>query len=48
MIPFLYIYKMQAGGLFEIITISNEKIEFKILYKDFKKIKERFNNIEII
>ena len=48
MIPFLYIYKMQAGGLFEIITTSNEKIEFKILYKDFKKIKEKFNNIEII
>lgn len=48
MIPFLYIYKMQAGGLFEIITTSNKKIEFKILYKDFKKIKGKFNNIEII
>lgn len=48
MIPFWYIYKMQAGGLFEIITTSNKKIEFQILYKDFKKIKEKFNNIEII
>ena len=48
MIPFWYIYKMQNGGLFEIITTSNEKIEFKILYKDFKKIKEKFNYVEII
>jgi len=39
---------MQAGGLFEIITIENEKIAFKILYNDFKKIKNKFNNIEII
>ena len=48
MIPFLYIYKMQVGGLFEFISTSNKKIKFKILYKDFKKIKEKFNNIEII
>ena len=47
-IPFLYIYKMKAGGLFEIITVENEKIAFKILYNDFKKIKNKFNNIEII
>lgn len=47
-IPFLYIYKSQAGGLFELTTKSNEKIKFKILYKEFKKIKEKFNNIEIV
>lgn len=47
-IPFYYFYKMQAGGLFEIVTASNEKIEFKILYKDFKKIRNIFKKIEII
>ena len=47
-IPFWYIYKMQYGGQFEIITTTDKKIVFKILYKDFKKIKNRFHSIEIL
>lgn len=47
-IPFYYIYKNSMGGLFEIITIEKRKIKLKILYKDFKKIKDKFDNIEII
>lgn len=50
-IPISMIYKSQQGGLVRIITENNEKIIFKILYKDYKLLKSNLiknGNVEFI
>lgn len=39
------IYKKQIGGLITFKLDSGEKIQFKILYKDYLKIKNKISNI---
>jgi len=44
-LPIALIYKQQAAGLMTFKLNSGEKFQFKIFYKDYKKIKNKFNNI---
>lgn len=44
-LPIAIIYKQQLAGLIIFKLDSGEKIQFKILYKDYQKIKNKFNNI---
>lgn len=44
-LPIAIIYKQQLAGLIIFKLDSDEKIQFKILYKDYQKIKNKFNNI---
>lgn len=44
-IPIAFVYKQQAAGLFSITLNTGEKIQFKIFYKDYKKIKNKIQNI---
>ena len=45
-IPFIYFYKQQLGGLFEIKLDNSKQIKFKILYRDYLKLKEKIECIE--
>ncbi len=44
-LPIVPIYKQQAGGLVTFKLDSGEKIQFKVLYKDYLKIKNIIQNI---
>ncbi len=44
-LPIAPIYKQQAGGLITFKLDSGEKIQFKVLYKDYLKIKNIIQNI---
>ncbi len=44
-IPIACIYKQQAGGLMTIKLNTGEKIQFKLFYKDYLKLKNRIQNI---
>ncbi len=44
-LPIAIIYKQQVAGLITIKFNSGEKIQFKILYKDYLKLKNKFKNI---
>ena len=44
-IPIAYIYKQQVGGLFEMRLKNGKKIKFKVLYCDYRKLKNSINNI---
>ena len=43
--PIIFIYKKQLGGLFEMRLKNGEKIKFKIVYRDYLKLKSKINNI---
>ena len=43
--PVIYFYKKQAGGLVEIKLQTIGKIHFKVLYRDYLKIKSKIPNI---
>lgn len=48
-LPIAIIYKEQAGGLITMKLNTGKRIQFKVLYKDYLKIKKQFNNtVEII
>ena len=47
MLPIIYIYKQQAGGLITITLNTNEKIQFRVLYQDYLKIKNKIPNINL-
>lgn len=44
-LPIAIIYKHQAAGLITFKFNSGEKIQFKIFYKDYLKLKNKFQNI---
>ena len=44
-IPIAFIYKEQAAGLIDIKLISGEKIQFKVFYNDYLKLKKHIVNI---
>lgn len=44
-VPIAFIYKEQAAGLIDIKLISGEKIQFKVFYNDYLKLKKHINNI---
>ena len=44
-IPIAFIYKEQAAGLIDIRLNSGKKIQFKIFYKDYLKLKTHIKNI---
>ena len=44
-LPIALIYKQQAAGLITFKFNSGEKIQFKIFYKDYLKLKNKFKNI---
>ena len=44
-LPIVPIYKQQAGGLITFKLDSGEKIQFKVVYKDYLKIKTKIKNI---
>lgn len=44
-LPIAFIYKEQAAGLMDIKLISGEKIQFKVFYNDYLKLKKHINNI---
>ena len=44
-LPIALIYKQQAAGLIIFKFNSGEKIQFKIFYKDYLKLKNKFKNI---
>jgi hypothetical protein len=44
-IPIAFIYKQQAAGLIDIRFDTGERICFKILYKDYLKLKNSIQNI---
>ena len=44
-LPVALIYKQQAAGLITLKFNSDEKIQFKILYKDYLKLKNKIQNI---
>ena len=46
-LPVAIIYKQQAAGLIIFKLDSGEKIQFKILYKDYLKLKNKIQNIII-
>lgn len=45
MLPIAIIYKQQVAGLIIFKFNSGEKIQFKLFYKDYLKIKNKFKNI---
>ena len=44
-LPIAIIYKQQVAGLITFKFNSGEKIQFKIFYKDYIKLKNKFKNI---
>jgi len=44
-LPIAPIYKQQIAGLITFKLISGEKIQFKIFYKDYLKLKNKLKNI---
>ena len=48
LLPLAFIAKSEQAGLVEIRMNNNEKIRFKVLYKDYKKIKHFVRNVEEI
>ena len=44
-LPIALIYKQQTAGLITFKFNSGEKIQFKIFYKDYLKLKNKFKNI---
>ena len=44
-IPFVFLYKQQMAGLLEIRLKSCKKIQFRIFYKDYLKLKKYLHNI---
>lgn len=44
-LPIAIIYKQQAAGLITFRLNSGKKIQFKIFYKDYLKLKNQFHNI---
>ncbi len=46
-LPVALIYKQQAAGLITFKFNSGEKIQFKILYKDYLKLKNKIQNINL-
>lgn len=44
-LPIAFIYKQQAAGLFIIKFNSGEKIQFKIFYKEYLKLKDKLRGI---
>ena len=43
--PIAFVYKQQAAGLIDIKLNTGESIRFKILYKDYLKLKNSIHNI---
>ena len=48
LLPLAFIAKSEQAGLVEIRMNNNEKIRFKVLYKDYKKIRHFLINVEEI
>ena len=46
-LPIALIYKQQAAGLITFKLISGEKIQFKIFYRDYLKLKNKIQNIVV-
>ena len=44
-IPIAFIYKQQAGGLIDMKLNTGEKVQFKVFYKDYLKLKNNIPNI---
>ena len=44
-IPIAFVYKQQAAGLIDIKLNTGEKIQFKIFYRDYLKLKKYIQNI---
>ncbi|MBR7100006.1 MAG: hypothetical protein IKC91_02510, partial [Clostridia bacterium] len=44
-LPIAFIYKEQAAGLITFKLNTGEKIQFKIFYKDYLKLKNKIQNI---
>lgn len=44
-IPIIFVYKQQVGGLINIKLKTGEKIQFKVFYKDYIKLKNVIHNI---
>lgn len=47
-LPIAYFYKQQAGGQVEVRLKDGEKLNFKVLYKDYLKIAKIIPNIETV
>ena len=48
LLPLAFIAKSEQAGLIQIKMNNNEKIRFKVLYKDYKKIKRFIGSVEEI
>lgn len=46
-LPIAFIYKQQAAGLITFTLNSGERIQFKLFYKDYLKIKNKFQKISL-
>lgn len=46
-VPIAFIYKQQAAGLITFRLNTGKKIQFKIFYRDYLKIRNKFQNINL-